>query len=252
MRNRWPARGVFALALLAGLGACTDSPVAPAAPTLESADEIEPRAGFSARDAFVTVSAGLGFSCGTTLDGAAYCWGDNSFGQLGTGGFDGQTLPAAVAGLAPAWSASAGAAHACALSRSGRVYCWGDNSLGQLGDGTFNGSGTPVAVQAAPSVVFAQVSAGAIHGCALALDGSAWCWGDNSLGQLGNGTTMGSAVPVRVQAPAGVRFVSVVTGDGAAHTCGLATSGAAYCWGDNTYGQLGTGSTASTTVPVLV
>jgi len=251
MRHGWPARGgVPALALLAALGACSDSPVQPAA-TAAAGERLE-SGSFRAGDAFLTVSGGLGFTCGTTLDGGAYCWGDNSFGQLGSGGFEGRARPGAVDGLPAALAASAGAAHACALTPTGRVYCWGDNSRGQLGDGTFGTDGTPVRVQAPAGVRFVEVSTGAIHSCALAANGSAWCWGDNSLGQLGDGTATASPVPVRVQAPSGVRFTSLASGDGAAHTCALSTRRAAYCWGDNTFGQLGTGGTTPSAAPVRV
>jgi alpha-tubulin suppressor-like RCC1 family protein len=253
MEQRWPLRGALvAVALMVGLGACSDSPVEPVA--ANDAAPADVRASIDIGEVWVTVSGGLGFTCGTTLDGGTYCWGDNGAGQLGTGGFTGSATPARVTGVPSAWAASTGAAHACVLARTGRVYCWGDNSSGQLGNGTTTLSATPVQVQAPAGVVFASVTTGAIHSCAQALDGAVWCWGDNSLGQLGNGTTSNSSVPVRVQVPNGVHLLSVVSGDGAAHTCGVASNGSAYCWGDNSYGQLGTGSASSTpaTAPVKV
>lgn len=258
MEHRFTARGgVIVFALLAGLGACADSPVAPTTqPALVAGagDEFETAAaGFSAADAFLTVSAGLGFTCGTTLDGAAYCWGENGSGQLGTGDFTGRAVPARLGGVQGALAASTGAAHACVLTAAGRVYCWGDNSVGQLGDGGTVGSPVPVQVQRPAGVLFLSITTGAVHSCALASDGGTYCWGDNSVGQLGDGTTAGSPVPVRVQAPAGTGFLGVTSGDGAAHTCAVTTGGVAWCWGDNSYGQLGTGAAgAPATVPVPV
>ncbi|MBB6072448.1 hypothetical protein HKM21_23000 [Longimicrobium terrae] len=250
--KQWTVRVIPALALAAALGACSDSALAPE-PRDAAAGVDANGAGSGLARAFLSVSAGLGFTCGTTLDGAAYCWGENGSGQLGTGDFDARAVPARVAGVPAALAASTGAAHACALTAAGEVYCWGDNSAGQLGDGTTSGSASPVRVRRPAGVRFVSVTTGAVHGCGLATDRATYCWGDNSAGQLGDGTLNGSSVPVRVQAPAGAVFRSVRSGDGAAHTCAVGAAGAAWCWGDNSYGQLGTGAAgAPSTVPVRV
>src|SRR5437870_9365167 len=107
-------------------------------------------------------------------------------------------------------------------------------------------------VPVAPGVSFAAVTGGAAHTCGLTtgLSAAAYCWGGNGSGQLGDGTKTNQLTPVLVQAPAGVSFAAVTAG--AAHTCGVTAAGAAYCWGDNGFGQLGDGTTTSQSSPVLV
>ena len=92
---------------------------------------------------------------------------------------------------------------------------------------------------------FTQVVAGSSHTCALTSTGSAYCWGANGEGQLGDGTRLVRFTPVAVDQPAA--FVSLTAGT--AHTCGLTAGGVAYCWGSNVDGQLGDGTTATRLVP---
>lgn len=138
---------------------------------------------------------------------------------------------------------SAGDAHACAVTTGGAVYCWGS---GPLGDGTGNSSPSPVLVQG--GLTFTQVSAGAGHTCGVTIGGSVYCWGLNSVGQLGDGTASnlgtspeGRLSPVLVQG--GLTFAQVSAGGG--FSCGVTTSGAAYCWGFNAFGQVGDGTSES-------
>lgn len=248
---------------------------------------------------FRSVSPGLSFTCGTTTGDAAYCWGSNSYGKLGTGSFPDAHVPAPVAGgiafrsvsagvdhacgvstrdAAYCWgynpdgrlgstefrqgtptpvsgglafrSVSAGARHTCAVTPGGEAYCWGDNATGQLGSGSTTSSSTPVAV--AGGRLFRSVHAGATHTCALDTEGAAWCWGNNLLGELGTGTYQEGNTPVTTPAAVsgGLKLTSLAVG--ARHTCGLAEDGAAWCWGDNLQGQLGTGGTSGSAVPVRV
>lgn len=207
----------------------------------------------------VAVSAGLtlgalamgGYhSCGLTSAGAAYCWGANASGQLGDSSFADSVMPVAVAGGLSFSAIAAGHVHSCALGSAGAAYCWGDNLSSQLGDSAPRyaiGSSTPIPVSG--GMTFAAIAAGAFHTCALTATGMAYCWGDNLLGQLGNGTSGSrSAAPVPVSG--GLHFV--VLAAGLYHTCGLTGAGAAYCWGGNSEGQLGDGSLADSATPVAV
>src|SRR3989441_2355759 len=122
-------------------------------------------------------------------------------------------------------------------------------TLGVSAAGLSGATSTPFAV----TLTFAAVTASGLHTCGLTIvTGAAYCWGANGSGQLGDGTMTNRSSPVLVQAPAGVSFAAVTGGD--LHTCGLATglSAAAYCWGDNGFGQLGDGTTMPRLTPVLV
>src|SRR5213593_1262657 len=205
---------------------------------------------------FAAVTGGDLHTCGlaTGLSAAAYCWGGNGSGQLGDGTKTSQLTPVLVqtpAGVTFA-AVTAGAAHTCGVTAAGAAYCWGDNGFGQLGDGTTTSQSSPVLVQAPPGVSFAAVTAGRLHTCGVTPAGTAYCWGSNSVGQLGDGTMIDRSSPVPVPPPTGVSFDAVTAGY--SHTCGLATvAGAApYCWGGNGSGQLGDGTKTDQSSPVLV
>ena len=205
---------------------------------------------------FASVSAGSFYSCGVTTTGEAYCWGDNSNGELGDGTNTDSNVPVAVAGDHTFVSVSAGYGHSCGVTAAGAAYCWGDNSVGELGDGTNTDSSVPLAVTGAHN--FTSVTAGLGYTCGVTKSGAALCWGSNSWeawvdwmesGTLGNGTDADSAVPVAVSG--GSTFASLSTGE--THSCGVTAAGAAYCWGANDEGQLGSGAQAtSSAVPVAV
>ena len=221
------------------------------------------------------LSAGWLHTCAVTTGGAAYCWGDNSFGELGNGTTTGSTAPAPVSGGLTFTTISAGIDFTCGITTTQAAYCWGDNSGGKLGTGTTTSTTAPAAVSsnasfatisagdigacavttggavycwggsntapvlASGDLTFVMVSASSWENCGVAPGGAAYCWGDNSFGELGNGTTTGSAVPVAVSG--GLSLASVTSG--ARYACGTTTSGAAYCWGDNADGELGIGTT---------
>ncbi|MFN5677972.1 MAG: RCC1 domain-containing protein, partial [Roseiflexaceae bacterium] len=145
---------------------------------------------------------------------------------------------------------SAGGSHTCALTSLGAAYCWGWNTNGQLGDGTTTDRSAPVAVSMPTGVTFTQIDAGQAYTCALTSAGIAYCWGKNSVGQLGDGTTTDRSIPMAVSMPAGVTFASISAGY--THTCALTSAGAAYCWGANGFGQLGDGTTTDSSTPVAV
>ncbi|MEJ7810412.1 MAG: hypothetical protein WKG32_08365 [Gemmatimonadaceae bacterium] len=183
-------------------------------------------------------SAGDSLGCAVTTQSRLYCWGDNTWGQLGAGTTgSGGPLPATVFSSLPFSFVTAGGHHACALSGT-RAYCWGQDALGQLGDDRQVNSTTPIPVVGVAA--FSRISAGFQHTCGVAPDGSAYCWGDNRLGQLGSGSAGGfNTAPIRVTG--GVGFSAISAGD-STHTCALTAAGAAYCWGANSFGQVGNGS----------
>ncbi len=210
------------------------------------------------------ISAGMVHTCALTNGGVIQCWGDNAYRQLGEGSTTGSSVPVQIAGLASGVTAiAAGSAHTCALTDAGGVKCWGYNGHGALGVGTATVvSVVPVDVSGLASGVTA-IAAGASHACALMRGGSVLCWGFNYHGQLGNGTTADSSVPVGVAfaaqepeptataRPAGpLRIISIAAGG--SHTCALAGDGRVLCWGANWSGQLGDGTQKDSSVPVAV
>ena len=232
------------------------------------------------------VDAGIGSSCALTASGGVECWGLNSSGQLGDGTTTSRSTPDYVSGLTSGVRAVAvGGDFACALTATAGslsesfpslgVKCWGDNSFGQLGDGTTTDRLTPVDVSGLTSGVLA-ITAGAGHACALLApppSGSTMvkCWGSNTSGQLGDGTTTDRLTPISVVGSADMVAVTA----GLDHTCGISLApgasasfdeldaeteaegelvypGTAKCWGGNASGQLGDGTTMNRLTPVDV
>ena len=159
-------------------------------------------------------------------------------------------VPVSVSGLSGATQISGGRDHTCALVAGGQARCWGRNFDGKLGNGT-SGSGSvtstvPVAVAGLSGA--SQVSAGDQHTCALVAGGQARCWGDNSTGQLGDGTFVDSPVPIPVTGLSGASALD----SGIEHTCAVVAGGQARCWGSNAFGNLGDGRLVFSTSPSFV
>jgi alpha-tubulin suppressor-like RCC1 family protein len=142
----------------------------------------------------------------------------------------------------------AGGSHTCALDTSGRAYCWGSNQSGQLGEGVPH-IGSPILSTLPLPVhggqIFASLSVGGSHNCALTPDGAAWCWGLNTSFQSGGFSSSTAWVPSPVFWPVetGIPFASITAGNN--HTCALTDDGRAFCWGGNNFGQLGSGALGS-------
>ncbi len=195
----------------------------------------------------------LGFlhGCARRPSGAVYCWGDNSYGQLGDGlAFDAEgrltrsNTPVRVPGIDDAVSIGAGNSHTCVVRQTGQVLCWGNNASGQLGTGsTETKSSKPTPVVGIDDAV--QVVGGTLFSCALRKDRTVACWGANSAGQLGDDTTEERSVPAPVKQLSDVASLAA----GRDHTCAVLVNGDVMCWGANADGQLGIGSTTNASLP---
>lgn len=195
------------------------------------------------------MTAGSIHACALTAGGGVRCWGGNYSGQLGTGSSAQSATPVAVAGLtALATQVAAGSNHTCALTATGGVECWGRNAEGQGGNGTTMLGAVPAEVSGLTTGV-ASVTAGADHSCAITASGGVRCWGDNSAGQVGDGSLVQRSTPVDVS---GLATNVVMISAGGANTCAVTRAGAAKCWGDNWAGQLGDGTTTKRLTPVDV
>jgi alpha-tubulin suppressor-like RCC1 family protein len=203
-------------------------------------------------DATTLISGFEGF-CALLATGHVDCWGDNSFGELGraTPKANYSDVPVAVTGITDAKAVAGDSASAsnCAVLSTGHMKCWGQGGDGQLGNGTTTSSDVPVA-----AIGVTDASAAASDGdggsfCAVLSTGHMKCWGFNNYGQLGNGTTTGSSVPVSVK---NITTAAGLTGNSEYGFCALLATGHLDCWGFGFYGQLGNGSEASSDVPVAV
>jgi len=202
--------------------------------------------GVASAEPLTVVSVGDAFACGLTEEGHTYCWGNNAFGRLGSATSDSVApSPTPVSGALVLSSISAGRRHACGLAPDAQLWCWGGNSTGALGAPiTLETSPAPVAVES--PVRFVSVGAGFLHTCALAEDGTAYCWGRGF--QLGDSAGVTGHEPRPVHGARRYRELSV----GWTHTCALAADSTAWCWGFNLSGESGTTAGTILYVPTLV
>ena len=193
------------------------------------------------------------FACAALDDGTARCWGATYEGALGTGSVNEfpHPDPEAVVGLDGVVEIDANGGSVCASRMDGSVRCWGDNGRGQLGDGTTIDRPTPVDVVGLSTVNDGpRVAVGMYHSCGLRTDGTVKCWGDNSQGQLGDGTLTDRTSATVVSGLSGAIDIEA----GGHHSCALMADGTARCWGSNAAGELGDGGASGirSSSPVVV
>jgi len=204
----------------------------------------------------VDIATGDETSCAVVLGGSISCWGQAGSGQLGDGEAYGSGVPTTVSGITNATQVSVGN-YVCALLSTGSVDCWGGASEGSLGNGTVEGTETcsggggcstiPVPVSNITSAT--SISVGSNDACAVLASGTIECWGSDGYGELGNGMTgYGSNVPTPVAGITNAIGVSM----SADNACAVLRTGEVMCWGKNTYGNLGDGTTENSDVPVRV
>lgn len=201
-----------------------------------------PQSGVSRADYIVTgaIAAGWYHSLVLKADGALLASGQNGYGQLGDGTTTGRTTFATVAALSDVRAIAAGAYHTVALKSDGTVWAFGYNQTGELGDGSFTNRPSPVQVSGLSGIVAIAATTNnsyAVRGS----DGTVWAFGYNNYGQLGNGTTTTSNVPVQVSGLSGVIAVAA----GGDHALALKSDGTVFGWGLDNYGQLGDGGNGS-------
>jgi alpha-tubulin suppressor-like RCC1 family protein len=236
------------------------------------------QSGVLAGKTVISIATGDDYSLALCSDGTLASWGRGTLGQLGNNAMSDTAVPVLVARQSGVLSGrtvvamAAGSFHSLALCSDGLLVAWGQNNYGQLGNSSTTNSSVPVLVNqsgalAGKSVIF--IAAGGDHSLALCSDGTLAAWGRNDHGQLGNGSTTNSSVPVLVNQNgvlAGKTLVAITAGGNqtadtdpngvinlfGSYSIGLCMDGTLVAWGNNTYGQLGNGSTTNSSVPVLV
>jgi alpha-tubulin suppressor-like RCC1 family protein len=195
---------------------------------------------------FRSVAAGGAHTCGIAADGRMYCWGSTGYGQAGEIGSPDVLRPAAFATSIQFASVTAGGAHTCGIDTGGRAYCWGLNQQGQLGNRSTISQSQPAQVHG--TQLFRSIAAGDTHTCGVSTDALAMCWGSNVHGEIGEGllpngdpSVPGTVRPYIVQGLTGARYIAA----GQYLSCVSVVSGATFCWGRGTDGQLGTGAFTS-------
>ena len=191
----------------------------------------------------------LSGSCGIKNDFSHWCWGLNDYGQVGDGTTDNRLVPVEVLDNDYWFAISRNSETACGIKMDGTAWCWGRNDYGQIGDGTTNWDSNPTPVEVSGGDTWKAISAADTHNCGIKTDNTAWCWGHNGAGRLGDGTTTDSPTPVEVS---GGDTWKTITAN-SSNVCGIKTDNTAWCWGRNDYSAiLGNGTADDSSIPVEV
>ncbi len=197
------------------------------------------------------VAIGAGGSHGFAIDevGALWAWGLNNFGQLGNGNNNNSSIPIKITNTdnTKFISVAGGNFHSLAIDEAGALWAWGYNSYGQLGNGNTNNSNIPKKITNTDNTKFVSVWAGGSHSIAIDEAGSLWAWGYNGNGQLGDGSTNNSNIPIKITNIDNTKFLIVAVG--ASHNLAIDEAGSLWVWGYNNYGQLGDNSVTTRTLP---
>jgi alpha-tubulin suppressor-like RCC1 family protein len=188
---------------------------------------------------WATVTAGGDHTCGARKNGKLYCWGDDTFGEIGDGEATDAFAPRRIGTFEDWVGASAGTHHTCGVRNNGKLYCWGQDNVGQVGDGDGTAATSPRRIGTFED--WADASAGLEHTCGVRGTGKLYCWGNDSDGQVGDGTDDNpNLTPQRIGTFED--WANASAGDD--HTCGARKNGKLYCWGSDSDGQLGDGDLA--------
>jgi alpha-tubulin suppressor-like RCC1 family protein len=198
---------------------------------------------------WVQLSAGPYQSLGVRANGTAWAWGCNTFGRLGDNTATTRSSPVSVVGGFTDWvQVSSGNGHSLGVRANGTAWAWGCNTSGQLGDGVTSVRSSPVSV-IGDFTDWTQVSAAGLHSLGVRENGTAWAWGNNSSGQLGDNDTINVSSPVSVVG--GFTDWTQVSA-GSSHSLGVRANGTAWAWGLGGNGRLGDNSTIDTSSPISV
>jgi len=185
------------------------------------------------------ISADSMHTCVLDLGGRAYCWGAGGSGQLGDGTSTSQATPVAVAGDLRFAVIGVGHLHSCGITVDGVGYCWGAGGNGRLGNDTTSSQSTPGEILGGHTWI--SINASSSNTCGVTSTGEGYCWGFGTTGRNGDGSGEHKYTPTRVADPPNGPVTWAMISPSHQHTCGLATDGTAYCWGNNSYGRLGRG-----------
>jgi alpha-tubulin suppressor-like RCC1 family protein len=199
---------------------------------------------------WTAVTAGDSHTCGIRHGGKLYCWGWDELAQVGDGD---NPIPAIVPrriGTFEDWSnIAAGFGHTCGIRHGGKLYCWGSDSDGQIGDGDGDSSPVTTPLRIGSFEDWNTITAGGVYTCGIRHGGKLYCWGSNEHGQAGaGGTTDDVTTPRRVGSFEDWNNITA----GFTHTCGIRHGGKLYCWGDDSFGDVGDGPGFGSTSPVRI